>query len=58
MDGACSMDERWEMRPEFWSERKKERDHSEVLGVEDKIIFECSQGSRVRVCGLDASGSG
>jgi hypothetical protein len=46
------------MHTKVWSENLKERDHSEDLGIDGKIISEHILGNKVGRCGMDASGSG
>jgi hypothetical protein len=41
----------------FWLENLKERDYSEDLGVDERIILEWILKIRVGRCQLDASGS-
>jgi hypothetical protein len=40
----------------FWLENLKGTDHSEDLGVDEKINYIGSGGKRVGRCGLDSSG--
>jgi hypothetical protein len=44
------------MHTKFWLEDLKGTDHSEVLGVDGKIISEWILGKWVISCGVDASG--
>jgi hypothetical protein len=50
--------ERREMHTKFWSDIPKERDHSEDLGVDGRIILERTLENRVQCCGLDSTRSG
>jgi len=47
-----------ELDTKFLLENLKERDHTEDLGVDGKIILEWILGNRVGMCGLGSSGLG
>jgi hypothetical protein len=50
--------ERREMRIEFWFESLKERDHSEYICADGRIILKWILGNRVRGYGLNPCSSG
>jgi hypothetical protein len=42
----------------FWFEGLEERDHSEILGVDGRMILKWISGKYFGGCGFDSSGSG
>jgi hypothetical protein len=58
MDRVCRTDKIREMHAKFWFENLEGRDHSEDLGVKDKIRMDLGEIGRKGVSELDSSGSG